>query len=401
MRTLIFVGLVLLVAALGCGDGETPVSPSGKASADCSLMEILSGKEGCAEDPSLDEVPDGYVPPADSTAAGDAGDGGEEEEPVDEPETDEPETEEPEVDDLDRTFDIEIRFLPPAQGSRDFTNHEKQVILNAAQRWEKKFLHGVPDAYISKTDAGVPTVWYGGVSAFAVPERIDDLLVFVYASDEDYLGWAYNVGAPYLPKFDVINPQPVGLVMLDIEKISSYYADDYYRFVSRAYTDIMLEDTAVHEIGHILQGSKWYDFVVRREDEAHYNGPYAIDQYDFLLQQSEIDYEWEGVPLINWSPSHWYSKTILLNGGKKDAEGWYRGFEFGAGWDFGAEIMSYASGVVGHHDVITRITLGALRDLGYPVDMSKSEHYRFTRFRSRSSFANAKPVVGVQRCGVR
>ena len=49
-----------------------PVEPAAKASAsasaDCSLAEIFSGKEGCREDPSLDEVPAGYVPPVDTTA---------------------------------------------------------------------------------------------------------------------------------------------------------------------------------------------------------------------------------------------------------------------------------------------------------------------------------------------
>ena len=64
--------MVVLVAAvfLSCGeDRETPAGPSGKAAADCSLFEILSGKEGCAEDPTLDEVPEGYEAPVDSTMA--------------------------------------------------------------------------------------------------------------------------------------------------------------------------------------------------------------------------------------------------------------------------------------------------------------------------------------------
>ena len=64
----LMVGLVGLV--LGCGDGDrsVPAGPAGKASADCTLAEIFSGKEGCQADPSLDEVPAGYVPPVDTTA---------------------------------------------------------------------------------------------------------------------------------------------------------------------------------------------------------------------------------------------------------------------------------------------------------------------------------------------
>ena len=65
-----FLMMVLIGLVLGCGDGDrsVPAGPAGKVSADCSLVEILSGKEGCPEDPSLDEVPAGYVAPVDSTA---------------------------------------------------------------------------------------------------------------------------------------------------------------------------------------------------------------------------------------------------------------------------------------------------------------------------------------------
>ena len=80
--------IFVLVLGLGCGDREKPVSvePSGKASTDCSLADILAGRCGDTADPTLDEVPENYVPPSpstpadsteaavtDSTATGDAG----------------------------------------------------------------------------------------------------------------------------------------------------------------------------------------------------------------------------------------------------------------------------------------------------------------------------------------
>ena len=65
-------GLLVGLVFLSCGERPMPVEPAAKASAsasaDCSLAEIFSGKEGCREDPSLDEVPAGYVPPVDTTA---------------------------------------------------------------------------------------------------------------------------------------------------------------------------------------------------------------------------------------------------------------------------------------------------------------------------------------------
>ena len=74
MNRLLGVLTSLSVVLFGCGDGDrsAPAGPAGKVSADCTLAEIFSGKEGCQADPSLDVVPDGYVAPVDSTASADA-----------------------------------------------------------------------------------------------------------------------------------------------------------------------------------------------------------------------------------------------------------------------------------------------------------------------------------------
>ena len=74
MRYLSLLSLLACAALLACGQEQAPTAsgPAGKASAsasaDCTLAEIFSGKEGCQADPSLDVVPDGYVPPVDTTA---------------------------------------------------------------------------------------------------------------------------------------------------------------------------------------------------------------------------------------------------------------------------------------------------------------------------------------------
>ena len=69
MRFFYLLSLLACAALLACGQEQAPTAsgPAGKVSADCTLAEIFSGKEGCAEDPSLDEVPAGYVAPSDST----------------------------------------------------------------------------------------------------------------------------------------------------------------------------------------------------------------------------------------------------------------------------------------------------------------------------------------------
>ena len=216
-----------------------------------------------------------------------------------------------------------------------------------------------------------------------------------------------------MPKSDMINSQPMGIVAIDVEALSEYYADPYWRFVYREQTDILIEDTAAHEIGHILQGYEWYDFVERDDrDYPYFNGPEAINQFDFYLNQAGISYTGIKVPLLHprGSVTHWYSAE--MSAGKND-EGNHHTFNFGG--DFyrdncwGAEIMSYASGQSGCHDAISRVTLGALRDLGYPVDMSKADYYRFSQgiwvngynpFEDGWNPPSPKPVAMPLRCGV-
>ena len=128
MRLSILFLAVLIV--LSCGDREKPVAvePAGKVvQRECTLAEILMDSYGCADNPTLDEVPEGYEAPeapeapADSTDAGgddgdtdtggddgddgDAGDEGGDTDTGDEPVVEEPD--EPEVDEPDEELEEE------------------------------------------------------------------------------------------------------------------------------------------------------------------------------------------------------------------------------------------------------------------------------------------------------
>ncbi len=393
MRFLL-VGLVGLV--LGCGDRDrsVPAGPAAKVSADCSLFEILSGKEGCAEDPSLDEVPEDYEAPSDSTMAAvtdttetetvDADStGAVDPEPV-VADTTETVTAEP-VSATD-TFDIEVVFLPPSGGARDFTDHEKQLVLKAARRWEEKFLHGIPAAYLSEVDAG-KDVLLEDEWRIRLPTVIDDIHIFVASEDlEDSEGvlWG-SVGffGDFLPRPDMVNTQPMGIISINVESISEYHKDED-RSVYRARADINIEDVVAHEIGHVLQGSEWWDFLRHdARDYPYFDGFHAKDQFDFYLSQGRISYTGIKVPLLHADINkltHWYSDYMSRG---MASDGRYRVFDFGGagnqGTCWGAEIMSYAPHHPDCQEAISRVTLGALKDLGYPVDMSKAEYYRFFR----------------------
>ena len=251
---------------------------------------------------------------------------------------------------------IKVVFQPPCVGARDFTEHEKGIIRKAAERWEDKFTGGIPDAYPFEEQAGRAVPYYSDFPSVVLPEVIEGIIVYVSSTTRDW-GESYNIGN-YLPKDDVINATPAGIIGINAESIVAYNDDPHSRFVRQRYTDVLLENTVGHEIG----------------------GPHATEQFDLCLQEAGIEYAGVKVPVISAEPNtqcrHWYSKNMDRG---RDSKGNYLAFSFESpGDEVGAEIMSRASGTVGVHNAISCITLGALKDLGYPVDMSKAEWYRFS-----------------------
>ena len=281
---------------------------------------------------------------------------------------------------------IKVVFQPPCVGARDFTEHEKGIIEKTAERWEDKFTGGIPDAYPLEEQAGRAVPYYSDFPSVVLPEVIEGIIVYVSSTTRDW-GESYNIGN-YLPKDDVINAAPAGIIGINAESIAKYYDDPYWRLVRQRQTDILLEDTVAHEIGHILQGHEWYDFVQGWDEEFQYfGGPHATEQFELCLQEAGIEYAGVKVPVISAEPNtqcrHWYDKH--MDGGQDD-EGKYLSFTFdSSGDETGAEIMSQFPGTVGVHNAISRITLGALKDLGYPVDMNKAEWWRFCQYANPTS----------------
>ena len=122
--------LVGLAAALGCGERSAPVEPSGKATTDCSMAEILAGTCGDTADPTLDEVPDGYVAPVDSTAVAPVDSTVVAPDPIDRNQIADP-------------FNIQIEYRH--EGGPVFTAEDIAAIERAARRWEEVIVEGFAD----------------------------------------------------------------------------------------------------------------------------------------------------------------------------------------------------------------------------------------------------------------
>ena len=198
MRFLVL--LVVLVAAMGCGDGETPVSPAGKANTDCSLMDIMAGTCSDTESPVSDEVP-----PADP-------------------------------------FNIQIEYQhvsgPPLSADA------KAVIERAARRWEEVIVEGFPDVafsyYSALPDAYKP---YDGVF-------IDDFALTVNAKDLiKNKPWRLGSASSLYYRYN----RDIEIPLMGNIHLYLYTEDSYSEFDRFAQNPLQyMYWVALHEIGHAL-----------------------------------------------------------------------------------------------------------------------------------------------------
>ena len=290
-----WVLLVGLAAAVGCGERSMPVEPAGKATTDCSLAEILAGTCSDTADPTLDEVPAGYVAPvdstvvadgdstvtavtdstaakeedstvsadADSTAAGDTGDGGGDlvaAEPVDESGSlgvssqfnidavfrsqysddhcfSEVGGGHTFIDNWTSWDDYYRNCVPiPDDGGRPWTDADKEVIQRAIDRWEEVIVGDVPDTSVTYHYLGRLVLKHEGYTDPTF--YVDDIRITFVAYDWDTF-WGSNASAITFVTSDMFRsnhgPPFYGTVLSDIRSDNPYFYE------------VML-----HEIGHVL-----------------------------------------------------------------------------------------------------------------------------------------------------
>ena len=210
-------------------------------------------------------------------------------------------------------YNIDVVFEYP------FTPAQRDVIMRAARRWESVITGDLRD--INDKDF----LGYFGL------DPIDDLQLTVYA--EDIPGGVSGYGGPRLYKLDgrLVRDLPfVGTVTLDIGILD----------------DPALYTITLHEIGHVLGiGSIWPSNIQDKETDPHFPGTRCVAAF-------------------NASGGHGYT------GGKVPVED-----------DFGhwresvldSEIMTpvYSR----DNNPLSRITIQALADLGYQVDVTQADPY--------------------------
>ena len=232
-------------------------------------------------------------------------------------------------------FNIELVFFDESE----FTLDQKNAVLSAARRWEEVITEDLPDVDYSNS----PWSWHDPLleAEINLNGNIDDVRIFVRAFGSNA---AYSGAAG--PRFLRNNSQlPIaGSIHFNKNQLSS---NDYF-------------EVALHEIGHVLGiGTIWstnvLDLIVNPSvydpnADTYFAGPLAIRAFD---DAGGTGYVAGGkVPVQNQGVDGHWRESVFMH-----------------------ELMSpyYASGV---RQPLSAITVQALADFGYGVDVTRADAYR-------------------------
>ena len=271
-------------------------------------------------------------------------------------------------------FNIDIVFVDES----NFTEAEKAIIQRAARRWEEVIVGDLPDVDYSNEPKGWQE-WYDEwlEAKIVVNDVIDDVRIFINNVD---LGTTAGMGGPATSSMrtqydEVKDTWILGLPDIGRVMIGNYHlnrARDWKMQNPQYDYEPWFLQLVTHEIGHVLGiGTLWYDFIVNAPHDnsgsadTHFTGPLATKAFD---EAGGTNYQGAKVPVQNQQrdQGHWRYEVI-------------RG-----------EIMGGSTTTSGirYNRSLSAITIQALADLGYKVDVSKADPYRLPA-------PNSKPTIGL------
>jgi len=250
------------------------------------------------------------------------------------------------------SFDIELRYLGDAA-----TPAQKAVFRTAAEVWERVITRGLPDRFIDSSTAMCEA---GDPSLFGA--HVDDLLLFIRLKSMDGPRGALAEAGPCLMRDPSVLPF-IGTVTIDTADLSTMEDNG------------VLGKVVAHEIAHALGfGIIWDQLppegppflqqpsVVRFSEvpgrDTHFTGPKAVAAFDAVGGDTYTG--GAKVPVEN--------DTVSYGLGALDGH-WRESV-------LGHELLTSSLSIDGGVDEpLSRVTIGALEDLGYSVDYSAAEAY--------------------------
>jgi hypothetical protein len=237
------------------------------------------------------------------------------------------------------SFDILVRFVGEA------TTSQRQAVAEAQSRWENLILGDLPNARLTAAEGSC------GSESPSVDATIDDVMIFVTMEPIDGPGGVLGSAGPCFIR-NSNGLTVLGAMRFDSEDLQEIEAEG------------LLEPVILHEMGHVLGfGSLWSlqgllaDPSLPEDEipaDPHFTGTQAVAAFN---EAGGAAYPLGKVPVED-------------TGGEGTADGHWRESVFGA------ELMT------GFVDLgvnpLSRVTLAALADQGYAVNLGGADPYSLT-----------------------
>ncbi len=241
-------------------------------------------------------------------------------------------------------YDVELVFIDRGTAAQD------QAFVDAAARWGDIIAGDVPDADFG-SDPLESNVCIDGQQE--IVEIIDDVRIFVSITSIDGPGGTLARAGPCVTR---------GLSNLPIVGIVEFDEPD----LDRLELDGDMEAVILHEMGHVLGvgtiwGPQWRNLLRnpslpnRRGADTHFAGQNAIVAFDAAggAAYSDSKVPVENQANVGSSDGHWRESVLDL------------------------ELMTPFL-TAGQPNPLSAITIESVKDLGYSVDVTEADPFRFT-----------------------